>query len=352
MKKSLFLMGLFALLISCKGNVSKNIPQTDKPQPVNLILDTDLGPDYDDVGAMALMHALADSGQVNILATLSSNHDERVVPCIEVLNTYFNRPDIPVGAPKSEPGASLTTWHKTKWTDELPANYPHHTAKTSDAPDALKVYRKILSEQPDTSVVICTIGFFSNLRDLLQSGADEYSDLSGKELVAKKVKRLVSMAGLFPEGKEFNVYCDVPASKVVADEWPTEIVFSGFEIGNVILTGKKLVLRVNTGSQMHLENQIEYEYHALELLAYALCFAEGDPEGRMSWDHTAVLVAIKGYEPYFDVERGTFHVVDDEGTNNWVANPNGRDLRLIEKMPPTEVASLIENYMMHQPSIK
>ena len=175
MKKSLFLMGLFALFVSCKGNVS----QTDKPQPVNLILDTDLGPDYDDVGAMALMHALADSGQVNILATLSSNHDERVVPCIEVLNTYFNRPDIPVGAPKSEPGASLTTWHKTKWTDELPANYPHHTAKTSDAPDALKVYRKILSEQPDTSVVICTIGFFSNLRDLLQSGADEYSDLSG-----------------------------------------------------------------------------------------------------------------------------------------------------------------------------
>lgn len=338
MKKSLFLMGLFALLISCKGNVSKNIPQTDKPQPVNLILDTDLGPDYDDVGAMALMYALADSGQVNILATLSSNHDERVVPCIEVLNTYFNRPDIPVGAPKSEPGASLTTWHKTKWTDELPANYPHHTAKTSDAPDALKVYRKILSEQPDTSVVICTIGFFSNLRDLLQSGADEYSDLSGKELVAKKVKRLVSMAGLFPEGKEFNVYCDVPASKVVADEWPTEIVFSGFEIGNVILTGKKLV-------QMNVENSPVKD-------AYALCFAEGDPEGRMSWDHTAVLVAIKGYEPYFDVERGTFHVVDDEGTNNWVANPNGRDLRLIEKMPPTEVASLIENYMMHQPPIK
>jgi hypothetical protein len=200
------------------------------------------------------------------------------------------------------------------------------------------VYRKILSEQPDTSVVICTIGFFSNLRDLLQSGADEYSDLSGKELVAKKVKRLVSMAGLFPEGKEFNVYCDVPASKVVADEWPTEIVFSGFEIGNVILTGKKLV-------QMNVENSPVKD-------AYALCFTEGDPEGRMSWDHTAVLVAIKGYEPYFDVERGTFHVVDDEGTNNWVANPNGRDLRLIEKMPPTEVASLIENYMMHQPSIK
>ncbi len=241
MKKSLLLMGLFALLISCKGNMSKSESLAETRKPVNLILDTDLGPDYDDVGAMALLHALADSGQVNILATLSSNLDERVVPGIEVLNTYFNRPDIPVGAPKSEPGVSLTTWHKVKWTDELPAKYPHRTAKTSEAPDALKMYRKILSEQPDNSVVICTIGFFTNLRDLLRSGADEYSDLSGKELVARKVKRLVSMAGLFPEGKEFNVYCDVPASKVVAEEWPTEIIFSGFEIGNVVLTGKRLV---------------------------------------------------------------------------------------------------------------
>ena len=32
-------------------------------------------------------------------------------------------------------------------------------------------------------------------------------------------------------------------------------------------TGQKLVLRVNTGSQMHLEHQIAYEYHALAELA-------------------------------------------------------------------------------------
>lgn len=32
------------------------------------------------------------------------------------------------------------------------------------------------------------------------------------------------------------------------------------------VTGKRLVLRVNTGSQMHLDDQIGYEYHALKLL--------------------------------------------------------------------------------------
>lgn len=32
------------------------------------------------------------------------------------------------------------------------------------------------------------------------------------------------------------------------------------------VTGQKMVFRVNTGSQMHLPNQIEYEHHALKLL--------------------------------------------------------------------------------------
>lgn len=337
-EKSILLICLAAVLAACSGKPVATVSAGMMAQPVNLILDTDLGPDYDDVGAMALMHALADSGQVNILAVVSSNKDERVIPCIEVLNTYFNRPDIPVGAPKSEGGASLTTWHKTKWTEVLPARYPHKTARTSDAPDAVKVYRRVLSAQPDNSVVICTIGFFTNLKDLLLSGGDEYSPLSGRDLVAKKVKRLVSMAGLFPEGKEFNVYCDVAASCVVADQWPTEIIFSGFEIGNVIFTGKKLV-------QMDVEGSPVKD-------AYSLCLAEGDPDGRMSWDLTAVLVAIKGYEPYYKVERGTFRVVNDEGANDWTPDGEGRDLRLIERIPAAEMAVLIENYMMHQPVLK
>jgi inosine-uridine nucleoside N-ribohydrolase len=303
-------------------------------KPVSLIFDTDLGPDYDDVGALTLLHALADSGQVKLLATVSSNKDERVVPCIEVINTYFGRPDIPVGAPKSEGGVSLTTWHKEKWTDALPAKYPHRTARTSDAPDAVKIYRQILSKQPDNSVVICTVGFFTNLKDLLRSGADEYSPLTGKELVARKVKRLVSMAGLFPEGKEFNVHCDAPASVAVAKDWPTEIVLSGFEIGKIILTGKQLV-------QLPVKNSPVKE-------AYELCFAEGDHNGRMSWDQTAALVAVKGYEPYFSSERGTMPV-NEEGYNYWTPSANGKHVRLIAKLPPAQLAAIIESYMMHQP---
>lgn len=337
MKHSFLLICALSLLVACNGSPKKTVQET-AIQPVNLILDTDLGPDYDDVGAMAVLHALADSGYVNILATLSSNHDESVIPCIDVLNTYFNRPDIPLGAPKSEGGVTMTSGHKIKWTEVLPVKYPHKTKKTSDAPDAVEVYRKILSSQPDSSVVICTIGFFTNLKDLLLSVGDEYSPLPGKKLVAKKVKHLVSMAGLFPQGREFNVFCDTPASKVVAEQWPTEIVFSGFEIGNAILTGKKLV------ASDIADNPVKD--------AYAQCFAEGDPDGRQSWDHTAVLVAVKGYEPYYNVERGTFNVVDDEGTNSWTPDAAGKHLRLIEKLSPAQMAGLIDNYMMYQPTSK
>ena len=35
------------------------------------------------------------------------------------------------------------------------------------------------------------------------------------------------------------------------------------------VTGKKLLLRVNCGSQMHLEHQIEYEAHALSFMQMA-----------------------------------------------------------------------------------
>src|SRR5512145_1392669 len=79
-----------------------NQPKENNSVPVKIIFDTDLGPDYDDVGALAFLHAMADSGKAEILATVSSNKHELVAPSIEVINTYFGRPALPLGAPKTE----------------------------------------------------------------------------------------------------------------------------------------------------------------------------------------------------------------------------------------------------------
>ncbi len=246
-------------------------------EPVKIIFDTDLGPDYDDVGALAFLHAMADSGRAEILATNSSNKHPLVAPCINIINTYFGRPDLPIGAPKSE-GVSMTA--SQHWPDSLVAKYPHTIKSTGDAPDAVDIYRKILSEQPDSSVTIVTVGFLTNIANLLKSQADNFSALDGRELVAKKVKRLVSMAGAFPQGKEFNVFMDSTASEYVFNEWPGEIIFSGFETGSKIFTGLRLV---NSGIQ---NSPVKDVYRI------SMPLSEHDINGRMSWDQTAVLIAV------------------------------------------------------------
>lgn len=323
MKKTLLLL----VSICCIACSTEN-------KTVNLIFDTDMAPDYDDVGALAMLHAMADAGEVNILATVSSNTYETAVPCIDVLNTYFGRPDIPIGAVKGEE-PNRTTWHTgILWTEELPKRFPHRVRSTSESEDALTLYRRLLSQQPDNSVTIVTVGFFSNLKNLLLSEGDQYSPLSGRELVAAKVKQLVSMAGIFPEGKEFNVEVDAKASQVVFSEWPTPILLSGFEIGYEILTGKRVIETQKNSNPVRD--------------AYAICLPQDDPKGRHSWDQTATLVGVRGVRDYFDTEKGRITVYDD-GSNSWQKDENGPHSRLLFKMPVDELTTIIEDLMIYQP---
>ena len=299
--------------------------------PVPIIFDTDMGPDYDDVGALTILHALADSGEARILATVSSNLYEFSIPCIDVINHYYGRSDIPLGAPKK--GVNIGDKHDEKWPNALAAKFPHKIKSTSSAPNAVETYRRILAAEPDSSVVIVTVGFLTNLSDLLQSPADQYSDLNGKQLVQKKVNRLVSMAGFFPEGREFNVFCDSTASKFVFAEWPTRIILSGFEIGSKIHTGKQLI-------SSRIQNTPAKE-------TFSICLRQGDFEGRQSWDQTAVLVAVRGTEKYFNTVKGRI-IVASGGSNTWQNAPDGAHEYLAWKMPLEQLTRVVEDLMMHE----
>lgn len=301
--------------------------------PVSIIFDTDMGPDYDDVGAITLLHALADSGQAQILATVASTTYPRVVAVLDVFNTYFKRPKTPIGVPK---GAAVHEGDWQHWSDTLVARYPHKLTRNEQAPDAVDVYRQVLARQPDHSVTIITVGFLTNLANLLQSGPDQFSPLSGRALVAKKVSRLVSMAGHFPKGHEFNIHKDALASQQVFETWPTEVIFSGFEIGWKIKTGLPLV-----------QNTTIQHSPAQDVFRICLPKAKEDNLGRMSWDQTAVLVGIKGTSPYYDLKPGRI-IVDGDGNNRWDENRNGH-FHLVEKMPVAQVTAIIDKLMQHQP---
>jgi inosine-uridine nucleoside N-ribohydrolase len=326
--KSIFYLILFFLLVSCSGRETETIP--------GIIFDTDLGPDYDDAGAMAVLHAMADSGKAEILATLSSNRHELVAPSIDVINTYFNRPGLPVGAPNT---GGISMGSGQHWADSIVSGYPHRIRSTEEVPDAVDIYREILSKRPDKSVTVVTVGFLTNLSNLLKSEPDDHSPLNGRELVERKVKKLVSMAGSFPEGREFNVYTDSAASKHALDNWPGEIIFTGFEIGSGIFTGLKLIASGIEDSPVR------------DVYRISIPLSPGDRNGRMSWDHTAVLIAVYGTEGFFDTVRGRI-IVNPDGSNGWENDPAGRHSYVVMKMPFDDMASFIESRMMHVPSGK
>ncbi len=302
-----------------------------KKEKAQVIFDTDIGPDYDDVGAIAMLHNLADKGEVDILATISCNHHYLTGPTLEIFNTYFKRPNVPIAVPK---GLAANLGAAQKWPQMLMEKYPHKLNTNDEFQNAVTLYRKILSEAKDSSVVIVAVGFLTNLSDLLNSPKDKISNQTGFELVSKKVKKLVSMAGKFPEGREYNVYKDTVSAINVFNNWPTEIIFSGWEIGNEIKTGLRLI-----------NNKKLKDSPVKDAYAHSIPMQKQDAEGRMSWDQTAVLVGIRGLEPYFGVRQGVARI-GNNGQNHWINESSGKHFYLIQKMDYKKLTNTIEDLMM------
>lgn len=302
-------------------------------EPIPVIMDTDISGDYDDVGAMAVLHALADKGEIRVLGTVASNQSPLVAPTIEVINTYYGRQDLPIGAPKIS-GTSRDS-RNLRWPDTLMANFPHTIESNDDVPGAVQIYRSLLSSQPDTSVTIVTVGYLTNMKNLLQSPPDSISDMDGKELVRKKVKKWVAMAGNFETGKEANIRKDREASHYAISHWPTPIVFSGFEIGKDIITGMELI---RSGEQ----TPITIPYRE------GMSMRPIDKNGRPSWDQTAVLAAARGFEPYYSARRGKLTASED-GISDWEDDPEGPHIRLVREMEVDALTDEIEALMMHKP---
>lgn len=301
--------------------------------PVRIIYDADMGPMIDDVAGLAILHAMADSGEAKILATVSSNRYPKVAQVFDVLNTYYGEPNIPIGIPKGpavEKPDAPEMGILGGWADKIVAKYPADIRSNDVVPSAVEVYRRVLSQQPDHSVTIVSVGFMTNLADLLASTPDKYSALNGKELIQKKVDKLVSMAGAFPSGREYNLYMDTRASMFAFDNWPTKIIYSGFEIGKKVQTGYPLI------TNDEIQNNPVRDIFRMKI-----------DKNRSSFDPTAVLVAVRGVQPYYNLKKGKI-VVNWDGSNAWDSSGEGQ-YYLVEQKSPQYVANIINNLMQYEP---
>ncbi len=296
------------------------------PVPL-IILDTDISSDVDDVGAVAVLHALVNQGKAQILAMMTSSGDPWSAPCLDALNTWFGRPNIPIGTIK---GKSVR--HESKYTAAIVAEFPQDLKRSESTPDAVALYRRILTQQEDESVVIVTVGYLTNLTNLLQSQADEISPLNGKELVRQKVKKLVCMGGKYPEGREWNFYQDTPSTKFVLEKWPTSITFCGFEVGRDILTGSVL----QSLSTLHPVRRSYLLYNGIT--------------DRPSWDQVTVLYAVEGNTDGGGIlwRLSSFgdNFIDSNGSNKWLSNSNSLNNYLSLETSPEKVTEVINQLML------
>jgi inosine-uridine nucleoside N-ribohydrolase len=304
-----------------------------KKAPLKIILDSDLGQDCDDASVMALMHKFADGGEVEILATMFPMRDTMGAPAMDVINTYYGRPDIPIGTYKGNYEYLGQLWDH--YNTKLAKSFPHDLKHGKDAPDAIPLYRKILAGQKDKAVVIVVVGPQRLLADLLESGPDRYSKLNGRELVRKKVKLLSVMGAGFPKDQEWNIKIAPLAAKLVAETWPTPIVYSGNEIGQAIRTGSRLLSETGTDNPV----RASYENHP---------FVDKVTKDRQSWDQTAMLFAVRGPQDLWTVESKGYNYIDDTGKNEWRTDQDKQHSYLVIKKG-AEIKKIIEDLMVAPP---
>lgn len=300
--------------------------------PLNIIFDTDMGEDCDDVGALFALHGAIERGEARLLATMGATSSELIAPALDAVNTWFGRSAIPVGTLKDAgflvgPGYSR----------DLATLFPHRFPSSRDYLDAVKLYREILAKQPDGSVVVVAVGPLRNLANLLKSSPDAASPLDGKTLVAQKVKMLHVMGGKYPpfpskneNDGEWNFVQDPPSAALVCSTWPTPVLFNG------------------EGGSTNSGRRVTYEMpeHNPLTVAYTVYPGVGFGGDRLSWDTISCMVAVRGAAPWYQVVSNGSNVVDAvTGSNKWQVGENRGHSYLVldQKRPKSEVETALED---------
>lgn len=299
-----------------------------------IIFETDMGNDIDDAMALDMLYKYHKSGRIQLMAVML-NKDGMYSPMyIDLMNRWYGLKNIPIGI--SDPGSmtrDVGNFAKDVVVMKDEKGQPLYKQKVnlSKLPEAYKLHRRLLASAPDHSVTIVSVGFSTNLARLLDSAPDEYSPLSGRDLVAKKVDQLVAMAGNIQDSKysEFNVHEDIASCKKVFAEWPTVLITSPFELGIKILYPTQ-----------SLREDFRWAKHH-PMVDGCLSFLKNDPN-RPTWDLTAVLYAVdRGH--LFSLSPAGRIEVTKEGYTHYKEDPQGNRFYLTTS--PAQDADILRYFL-------
>ncbi|KAL6246765.1 hypothetical protein RBB50_006072 [Rhinocladiella similis] len=338
-----------ALLLLCGLTIATDTKGHGQP----IIIDTDLFGDVDDVGALTIANVLHNCGLADLKGIAINTPSQYGAPAASAICSYFGNENVPVAALRPITNASFfDDWDyvRGEYASKVAYNWPGSLTNASLAPTPVELYRSILASADNSSLHIISIGFLTNLADLLRSEADDVSPLNGTELLTSKVSELVVMGGRYPSGWEYNFGGTDPNSTAyVIEHWPktVPITFSGGELGSTIFSG-----------QRPLE---EAPSESLPVSAYQWYVGRGSVT-RETWDPITVLYGILGLDKFTKLgvwpmlayanEYGYNTITASNGSNAWVNDTsvtNQHWLKLADGVTNTSMAWLIDNFLIHPP---
>ena len=276
-------------------------PCYEKNEIPNIILDMDLGGDCDDLGAIAIIYNYVQQGKAHLVATANTG-SLWDAGAMSAINRYFGHDHIPHGCRGTRYAGYAVSYGKY-----LATRYTNQVVDTLNVRTPVEVYREALAGARDGSITFCATGTLVNLYDLLRSEPDQYSKLTGEELIRQKVKWVICMGCWFPEGREWNIKGACTEAVYVNANWPTPIIYAGWEIGAPVMTAGRTTL-----DHMDQNNPVRVGYEI-----YHQEWNAGIP--RNSWDPLTAYFACEGYEKYYELHRGDVYI-DPTGYNRFYEN--------------------------------
>ena len=293
-----------------------NIRSNYEEQDIRIIYDTDMGSSTDDLFALMMLYRYMDMKRCKLIGVVVDRMGKANADIVDVLNNYYGYPDIPIGLEtKGAPDPKVwITYHNLPYartTDAVPM-FKRTVGDNGTYMEGYKLYRKLLAAQPDKSVTIASVGFVTCLARLMESGPDEYSPLSGLDLLQKKVKAIYLMGGVFGKSDQhdYNFTAAIDYSLRFFRDLPRDIdiVFSPGEVGDPLYYSAETIISDMDWTDAH---PIKWIYEFLN-----------EDKFQKMWDPLAVIQAVEGDELFNLSERGWVELTPT-GETNFTPDPKG-----------------------------
>lgn len=295
-------------------------------EPKKIIFDTDIGGDCDDVVALDLLISAHQQGLCKLVGVSCTSFMAEGVGCARAILKTRGMEQVPLAAMKARDNAEH--WYGTA----VARAFPELARMELPAEAPVAALRRWIGENPGVTVVV--VGDMTNVADLLTSGPDAVSPLTGVELVRQNVAAFAVMAGDFSHQldpalqpkPEWNVICNIPGACTFFELCPTDVFILPFEAGQDVLSGRILAQKAADRPD------------GLAIIAHG-----SGERGRSSWDPMTVLYTVWGEKPWFNLSKGgKVAVVPENGVTTLEEYEGGRHFVLRNAVSNEEIGAFID----------